>query len=136
MQTHLIVSTLIIFSTAALHAQASQQRHADEVQKYLESARRGEAGVNPKDQAAARSGDQYAAARMRHQIAGNQITRRVNEGLITQEQASIERAAAATAYQREIAAIEQQKLLEEMRRQNAELNQLNRELERRRYQRR
>lgn len=88
----------------------------DEVESYLEAVKRGEAGVNPRDQTAARSGDPYAQARVRQQIQGNHIQSLQNSGGISAEEAAFRRQQAEIDRQMEEQRIELERLRQEIAR--------------------
>ena len=115
---------LSILGILALSITASAQSNAHDVQRYLDKVARGEAGVNPRDQTAARSGDPYAAARVRAQMERNWITEQQNAGRISAEQAAIARQQAELARQREAQRIELERIRREIEWQNDELERL------------
>lgn len=124
MKALLLILAAILALPSITTAQPSQAGNAAEVQDYINKANRGEAGVNPKDQTAARSGDPYAQARIQQRLANNTISAQLAAGTITPQQAEARRTAASADYQRRVQAIEQEKILAELRRQNEELRRI------------
>lgn len=117
-------------------AQPSSRAAAAEVQAYIQKAQRGEAGVNPRDQTAARSGDPYAQARVRQRLANNRITEQFNQGSISAEHAAYLRQQQESARQAESQRIELERIRWEIERQNRELERIRIDAESRRAYRR
>lgn len=106
------------------------QTDAEDIQRYLAKAARGEAGVNPRDQTAARSGDPYAQARIQKQLANNRITEQQNRGSITPAQAAALRQQSETNRQAQDQRIELERIRRQIEWQNAELARQNNEWQR------
>ena len=113
---------LFLAGILALSITASAQSNAHDVQRYLDKVARGEAGVNPRDQTAARSGDPYAAARVRAQMERNWITEQQNAGRLTVSQAATARTQITAQYLKRQHEIAVEQSLLEIARQNAEIN--------------
>jgi len=100
---------------------------------FLERVRIGEAGVDPKLQTRARSGDPQAIAEMNKLFANRDINIRLRAGSMTASEAATEHAATEAEYQRSLNAIDQQQIIQELRQQNGELSRLRLEMESRKY---
>lgn len=85
-----------------------------EVQDYLKKVQAGQAGINPKLQTRARSGDPYAQAEVQRNHSLNEVNARVAEGEITEEAALAERSAIHADYTARIQQIQSAQQHEEL----------------------
>lgn len=95
-----------------------------EIDAYIKAAQRGQAGANPRDVTAARSGDLQAAARVRLRLAQNEMNRRLAAREISASEASAGLNRANSAYEHEIDQIQRDQELRELQRQTDELRRL------------
>jgi len=112
-----------------LRAQPSTASQRADVQRYLQDASKGEAGIDPRLQTAARAGDPRAVAQVRRRMGLNSVQAKLNRELIDASEAQILRSAVDANYLREVAAIEQQERTEELRRQAREIERLKQDLQ-------
>ena len=125
----LVLSVLGILALSNI-ARSQYVLPEDENAAYLRAAARGEAGVNPRDQAAARRGDPYAQARIQQRLANNRIQAQQNRGQISAEQAAAQRQQAALNRQSEAQRIELERIRREIQWQNDEIARQNAEWQR------
>jgi hypothetical protein len=112
---------------------ASSMLRAESIERYLQEHRAGYHRVDPRTQTAARSGDPYAQALLRYQLAQSRANGDQNTGRTSPEAAALARQQAAMAYQAEVMRIQQQIQLDELRRQTDELQRIRMEIQRRSY---
>jgi len=91
-----------------------------EVQDYLEKVKAGQAGIDPKLQTRARSGDPYAQAEVNFRMAMNSIAAQVAEGQLSEAEAVAKRGAVQGQYTAEVQRIQSaeqhEELMDELRR--------------------
>jgi hypothetical protein len=85
--------------------------------------------IHPREARAARRGDPIAGAKVRLQATEYRINSMLRNGQISEEAAQFQWRLAHENYHREISAIEQQRLLNEMRFQAMELQRIRQEME-------
>lgn len=107
-----------------------------EIQDYIGEAQAGRAGVNPRDQTLARSGDPQAQARIRQRLTSNEINKQLHEGTISAPQAASMRQQAEASRQNEEQRIELENIQRGIEEQNRELRRIRMEAESRKYNRR
>jgi hypothetical protein len=124
---------------ATTPAPASRQvrvlTHAEEAQAYLDKVARGEAGVDPKLQTLARSGDVYAQQEIERRRALQRVTAAVNAGSMSADVAAAERATIDQRHAQAVQQLQLDELIEEQERLKWSLQKLQQEQERRRRHR-
>lgn len=116
-------------------APARAQTSDEFLQDYFAKVARGEAGMDPKLQTRARSGDVYAQQEIERRRSLQGVTASVNAGTLSAEAAAAERAAIDQRHAQAVQQLQLNELIEEQERLKWSLQRLQQEQERRRRHR-